>query len=216
MTYMNNKIINSILVICFTFGSLFASGCLNYQNRWTGGLGLVLAQVEDGVVIKEITPTFQSEADALLPGDMILKVDGNDVSAYPKEAIVEAITGPVGGLVSVTVLRSGDVITFEIERIMLKNASEKTLYSKKMKRTPLSKVADSSKKQASEEKDTGSAEATTVSTDDDALSDDTDNTATDTDDTHPLSEPSADTDDTAGPDNSEPTADAASSTPTES
>jgi len=115
-----------LLISC----SLALSGCLNFQSRWsTGGLGIQLAQVEDGVLIKDIAPTFDNEGAALLKGDYIIMVDGENVTGQKKEEILDAISGPVGSTVTITVLRQGKLVTLEIERILLKNADRKTLYS---------------------------------------------------------------------------------------
>ena len=134
---MNNakKQKNSIVlsISCAIAISVCQAGCLNYQNKWsTGGLGLQLAQVEDGVVIKDIAPTFSNADAALKTGDYIVSVDGTDVSNLPKEAIADLITGPVGGLVTITVLRNGELVSFEIERIIQKDAPRRTLHSVKL------------------------------------------------------------------------------------
>lgn len=123
---ISKKSIMILLISC----SLAFSGCLNFQSRWsTGGLGIQLAQVEDGVLIKDIAPTFDNENAALLKGDYIIMVDGENVAKQKKEEILDAISGPVGSTVTITVLRQGKLVTLEIERILQKNAGRKTLYS---------------------------------------------------------------------------------------
>ena len=114
----------------FFAAALALSGCINPQSRWSnGGLGIRLAQVEDGTVIKDIAPTFDNPDAALKKGDYIIKVDGQDVGNLPKEAILDIISGPVGGTVVVTVLRKKQLITLEIERILQNKAERRTLYS---------------------------------------------------------------------------------------
>ncbi len=127
---MIKKISKKSIMILLISCSLALSGCLNFQSRWsTGGLGIQLAQVEDGVLIKDIAPTFNNEDAALLKGDYIIMVDGENVTGQKKEEILDAISGPVGSTVTITVLRQGKLVTLEIERILLKNADRKTLYS---------------------------------------------------------------------------------------
>ncbi|MBN2717171.1 MAG: PDZ domain-containing protein [Deltaproteobacteria bacterium] len=117
-------------MLCLLTVSLFASGCINPQSKWrSGGLGIQLAQVEDGVVIKEIAPSFDNPEAKLLTGDYVVQVDGQNVANLPKEAILDIISGPVGSAVVVTVLRDGRMVTLEIERILLTNAKKRTLYS---------------------------------------------------------------------------------------
>lgn len=124
-------------------------------------MGLTLAQIEDGVVIKDIAPSFQSKDDALVAGDMIVAVDGKDVSTWPKEAILEEISGPVGGTVSISVSRKDRVLIFEVERIMLKNADSKTLRSVQQKHTQqVEPKLETSSNTAENEKETMSKKTT--------------------------------------------------------
>lgn len=163
MNYTNNtlKYISQITYSALALSILISQGCLNYQGRWTGGVGIILAQIEDGVVIKETKSPFASQEAALLPGDMIVRVDESDVSNWPKENILNAISGPVGATVTITVLRNQKPITLEIERIMHKDAGKKTLNSILKANLPLASPASNNKPTLSSTKEESPSPAST-------------------------------------------------------
>ncbi|MBN2528366.1 MAG: PDZ domain-containing protein [Deltaproteobacteria bacterium] len=130
MNAMNEELSFKKVFVLLGIWTFCATGCLNHQNIWSnGGLGVHLAQVEDGVIIKEVAPTFNNPDAALLKGDFIVRVNDTDVSNWTKEAILDAIEGPAGSYVTVTVNRKGTLITLEIERILQKDVQRRTLYS---------------------------------------------------------------------------------------
>ncbi len=57
-----------------------------------------------------------SEAAGLKPGDLLLAVDGQDVTNASYAAVRAALKGPVGTAAKLTVKRGSDIMDFEIER----------------------------------------------------------------------------------------------------
>ncbi len=113
-------------------------GCLNPQNSWTRGTtGLTLAQGEDAVIIKAITPRTGPADASPLPGDAVVEVDGLSMTGLPPEAVTEALTGPVGGSVTITVKRAEELLTFEVTRFRYHRPERRTLQSRRLDRRPL-------------------------------------------------------------------------------
>jgi C-terminal processing protease CtpA/Prc len=116
--------ITSIIIISFL------TGCLHPQNSWSRGtIGAVIAKGEDGIVVKKMHTTFKDKSAALLPGDQFVSIDGTDVKLAGLYEVSEALSGPVGVPVTVTVLRDGTEYTFEIERILLSREKKQKLDS---------------------------------------------------------------------------------------
>jgi carboxyl-terminal processing protease len=78
------------------------------------GIGAELQMKNSQVVI--VTPMDDSPAEmaGLKPGDIILKVNGEDVSGLPLEQVVTRILGPPGASVSLTILNPNSGRTSEI------------------------------------------------------------------------------------------------------
>lgn len=78
------------------------------------GIGAELG-VRDGlpVIVAPIDGTPAAEA-GLQPGDILVRVDGEDVTTLPLNEIVEKVRGPAGTPVELTILRPADNQTHEI------------------------------------------------------------------------------------------------------
>lgn len=74
-----------------------------------GGVGMVMGQQKDGrfVVVSPIedTPAFQAGIKA---GDILLKIDGNDLSGQNLNQVVKQIRGEDGSKVTLTLQRGGE------------------------------------------------------------------------------------------------------------
>jgi len=83
-----------------------------------GGIGAWVAQDADGNIV--LTPMKGKPADraGIQEGDIVVAVDGEDVTGKPKGEVVALIRGPVGTVVKLTIRRPGvdELLHFEIER----------------------------------------------------------------------------------------------------
>ncbi|MBN2802215.1 MAG: PDZ domain-containing protein [Deltaproteobacteria bacterium] len=119
-------VFNITSIIVFSF----LTGCLHPDNSWSRGtIGAVIAKGEDGIVVKKMHTTFKDKSAAILPGDQFVSIDDTDVKLAGLYEVSEALSGPVGVPVTVTVLRDGTEYTFKIERILLSRENKQKLNS---------------------------------------------------------------------------------------
>jgi C-terminal processing protease CtpA/Prc len=83
-----------------------------------GTIGAVLAQSKtDGTVrVREVPAALGSARAGLEPGDEVLLVDGFDVRILSPQRLHEALEGPVGSTVRLTVLHRGTIARLEVVR----------------------------------------------------------------------------------------------------
>lgn len=92
-----------------------------------GGLGVVVTQKSGVLTIlhpMEDTPGFEA---GLLPGDQILKINGESTDSLDLNKAVEKLRGPVGEKISLTVNRpsTGEITEHELARVVIKVPSVK-------------------------------------------------------------------------------------------
>ena len=82
------------------------------------GIGIQFNVPNDTAVVLEVIPGGPSEKAGLLTGDRILKVDDEVIAGvkFPQDSMVRRMKGPSGTKVTITVLRSGGEIPFQITR----------------------------------------------------------------------------------------------------
>ncbi len=91
-----------------------------------GGLGIEITS-ENGIV-KVVSPIDDTPAykAGMLPGDLIIGVDGKSIRGLPLNKAVEKLRGPVGSIIKITVLRKDrDPFDLEITRAIIKIRSVK-------------------------------------------------------------------------------------------
>lgn len=88
------------------------------------GIGIVIQEKDDGDIII-ISPIIGSPADraGLLPGDIIVEVDGVSTKKMKLTEVSNLIKGPKGTQVKITVLREGKKMDFTITRDVIKIVS---------------------------------------------------------------------------------------------
>lgn len=84
------------------------------------GIGAYLSQDPDTMLIKVVRPIKNSPAEdvGLLAEDILVTVDGEDISGQDLNLVVSKVRGPKGSTVEIGVAREGetDVLTFDITR----------------------------------------------------------------------------------------------------
>ena len=84
-----------------------------------GGLGIEVAR--DNGLIRVVTPidgTPAAEA-GLKPGDLIFKIDDQDIRGTPLSEAIEMLRGPVDSTVTLEIMRNGEELTFELTRALI-------------------------------------------------------------------------------------------------
>ena len=97
---------------------LWAVGCAAYTAEWEGSVDAVFRYrpQDSSTAVVEIRPESFSEEAGLQTGDVVLSVDGKNVTGAAFEEVRAALRGPVGTLVRLTVKRGDAVTDVSIER----------------------------------------------------------------------------------------------------
>lgn len=87
------------------------------ENAYVG-IGITILAQEDGsgFSIEAVTEGGGAEEAGLLPGDLLIGVAGEDVRGMDSNETRALVRGKEGSTVSVTVLRDGQELTFQVER----------------------------------------------------------------------------------------------------
>ena len=112
------------------------------ENDFTAGkfqgIGAEVTQQNGNVVIVYPIQGSPAQKAGLLPGDIISKVDGVDMTGHPLSDVVSHILGPTGTQVTITIIRpsTGQTIDFTITR------AEITIQNVTWKQIPGTTIAD--------------------------------------------------------------------------
>jgi carboxyl-terminal processing protease len=95
------------------------------------GIGAYVDTGGDYLTITSPIPGSPADAAGLRPGDMIMKIDGQDMTGISPEVARQRVLGPAGTIVHLTVMRKGETapLEFDVKRdkIVIKSASGKML-----------------------------------------------------------------------------------------
>lgn len=89
-------------------------------GRGSIGAMLVKSKPDGRVNVRQVPSDMEAAKAGLEPGDEILSIEGRDARAMTAQEIHDALVGPVGTKVQVTVARKGAVLRLEIRRGALK------------------------------------------------------------------------------------------------
>lgn len=92
------------------------------------GIGVELGLREDYVRVTRTLPDNPAREAGILAGDIIYKVDGEEVYNLSVEDVAKKIRGAAGSKVSVTVVRDRQEKTFELTREVINNVSADVSY----------------------------------------------------------------------------------------
>jgi len=102
-------------------------GAMSHLREHFYGIGAEISTINGSVTI--VSPMIGSPAEehGVLPGDVVISVDGVDVTDENQREVVDRIRGPYGTVVSLGLLRSGsDFITIDITRGRIINETVST------------------------------------------------------------------------------------------
>ena len=90
-----------------------------------GGIGVytTVNKKANTITVKDTITGSSAEAAGILPGDMIIGVDGTLIADTDAETIMDMISGEVGTSVTVTVLRGEEELSFTMTRIVIEEPS---------------------------------------------------------------------------------------------
>ncbi len=82
------------------------------------GIGAWVDSTGDYLAIVSPMPGSPAEAAGLEPGDLIVAIDGEDMSGIPGDLVIKKVLGPAGSTVELTVHREGESepLSFEVTR----------------------------------------------------------------------------------------------------
>lgn len=100
-------------------GLSFLVGC----SPSMGSIGAMLGKNHDTgrVTVREVPPDMEGARAGLRPGDQVLMIDGRDARHLSAEDIHDALVGPIGSKVALTIERDGQIVRLEVRRGPLKN-----------------------------------------------------------------------------------------------
>jgi carboxyl-terminal processing protease len=92
----------------------------------TGSIGAMLGKHNTtGQVTVHAVPQHMEASEAgLLPGDHILLIDGKYVRSMTAEEVHDALVGPIGSKVALTVERDGQILRLDVRRGRLRSGSK--------------------------------------------------------------------------------------------
>jgi C-terminal processing protease CtpA/Prc len=113
-----------VLVAVFVWPAL--TGCVVNPVTWTGSVDAVFKYQtkKKSTVVYKVRPESFSEEAGLKEKDVLLAVDGHDLSNSSYEMVRAALRGPVGTIAKVTVKRGEEIVELGIERKPVKTESE--------------------------------------------------------------------------------------------
>lgn len=89
------------------------------------GIGAYLSQDPDTMAVTIVRPITNSPAEAagLLANDIIVEIDGEDVSGMDLNLVVSKVRGPEGTKVKLVIVRDGERMDFEVGRAKINEES---------------------------------------------------------------------------------------------
>ena len=87
------------------------------------GIGIEMAKRGDYVRVTRTLPDNPARAAGILAGDIIYKIDGEEVYTLSSEKIAGKLRGEAGTTVQLTIVRDGEEKTFDLTREAINNVS---------------------------------------------------------------------------------------------
>ncbi len=122
------KVYSPVFMVSFSLLCLFAAaGCSGTSDRWMGSVDAVFRYrpSESSTVVYEVRAGSFSKEAGLRDQDVLLAVDGKDVTAAPFEDVRDTLRGPVGTKAVLTVKRNDEIVEITVERRPIVKREEK-------------------------------------------------------------------------------------------
>ena len=89
----------------------------NQSNSYVGiGVTILANSSEDGLVIEQVDPDGPAKTAGILPGDILIEVEGQSLAGQTTEYASGLIRGEEGTFINVRVLRNGEELSLSVER----------------------------------------------------------------------------------------------------
>lgn len=99
----------------------YAAFMENKENTYVGvGITIVEREEGDGFLIREVAPGGSAKKMGVLPGDILIAVDGQSVTDVTSEAVGQKVRGEKGTEVTISVLRDGEQLDFTLRREIIR------------------------------------------------------------------------------------------------
>ena len=96
------------------------------KNAYVGiGITVVVREDGQGFDVQKVTEGGPAEEAGLLPGDIVVGVDGVDVKTKPIDDLTAMIKGEANTTVQIGILRNGETLNFTVQRRQIKVAVAK-------------------------------------------------------------------------------------------
>ena len=91
-------------------------------NSYVGiGITIQIREDKNGFTITKVEPGGSAQAGGVLPGDILIGAEGERFVNVDSSACAEIIRGKAGTKVTITVLRDGEELSFELTRQVIKS-----------------------------------------------------------------------------------------------
>jgi len=106
---------------------LAAFGCSGVVDKWEGSVdaGFRYRTAEKQTIVGDVPAGSFSERAGLKPNDVVVSVDGLDVTNATAAEVLAAVRGPSGSVARLTVSREGGLVEVAVERTPRKKAEAK-------------------------------------------------------------------------------------------
>lgn len=106
---------------------VWASACAGANDKWWGSVDASFKYRPDdhSCVVHEVPPASRSARAGLQVGDLVIAVDGEDLTKATLEGVLASMRGPVGTVAILTVKRGSVVEEIEVERSVRKDLGKK-------------------------------------------------------------------------------------------
>jgi len=89
---------------------------LTLDDSPVAGIGVLIAQVDEGIRVDGVRPESPAEEAGLENGDMIVAIDGHDTEGWSSYEAMDEITGDEGTVVKLEIRREGRTLDVTVRR----------------------------------------------------------------------------------------------------